>query len=78
MITGINSSSLCIKGIKIWVLTGDKKETAVNISESCKHFSKHMSKLFLTELDEPALISTRIQTHEKMLALCTALNMNCQ
>ncbi len=29
-------------GIKIWVLTGDKKETALNISQSCKHFSSDM------------------------------------
>lgn len=27
-------------GIKIWVLTGDKLETAINISDSCKHFQK--------------------------------------
>jgi len=25
-------------GIKTWVLTGDKKETAINISFSCGHF----------------------------------------
>ena len=25
-------------GIKVWVLTGDKKETAINISFSCGHF----------------------------------------
>lgn len=23
-------------GIKVWVLTGDKKETAINIAHSCK------------------------------------------
>lgn len=37
-------------GIKIWVLTGDKLETAVNISESCKHFSKDMIKIVLKGL----------------------------
>ena len=36
-------------GIKIWVLTGDKKETALNISQSCKHFSNDMSLFNLTE-----------------------------
>ena len=30
-------SALRRAGIKIWVLTGDKLETAVNISKSCKH-----------------------------------------
>lgn len=34
-------------GIKIWVLTGDKLETAINISDSCKHFSKEMFKFVL-------------------------------
>lgn len=37
-------------GIKIWVLTGDKLETAVNISDSCKHFSKEMFKFVLKNL----------------------------
>lgn len=36
-------------GIKVWVLTGDKKETAVNISTSCKHFGQDMIKLDLSE-----------------------------
>jgi phospholipid-translocating ATPase len=29
-------------GIKVWVLTGDKKETAINISFSCGHFERDM------------------------------------
>jgi magnesium-transporting ATPase (P-type) len=32
-------------GIKIWVLTGDKLESAVNICDSCKLFSEEMKKL---------------------------------
>ena len=38
-------------GIKVWVLTGDKRETALNISKSCKHFSNDMILLNLCELD---------------------------
>ncbi|EDV25711.1 uncharacterized protein TRIADDRAFT_56098 [Trichoplax adhaerens] len=34
--------SLREAGIKVWVLTGDKQETAVNISHSCGHFSTGM------------------------------------
>ena len=34
-------------GIKIWVLTGDKKETAVNIGYSCKLLSDQMLNLTL-------------------------------
>merc|ERR1719510_433199 len=29
-------------GIVVWVLTGDKQETAINIAYSCKLFSQHM------------------------------------
>lgn len=43
-------SSLREAGIKIWVLTGDKLETAVNISESCKHFSNTMIKFSLSDM----------------------------
>merc|ERR1712223_2094309 len=35
-------SSLRKAGIVIWVLTGDKQETAINIAYSCKLFSKNM------------------------------------
>ena len=27
---------------QVWILTGDKKETAVNISYSCGHFQRGM------------------------------------
>lgn len=47
-------------GIKIWVLTGDKKETAINISYSCKHFSSQMQKLVLTDLSDVSQILTRL------------------
>ncbi len=35
-------------GTKVWVLTGDKLETAVNISESCGHFAPNMVKFSLS------------------------------
>jgi phospholipid-translocating ATPase len=55
--------SLRRAGIKIWVLTGDKKETAINISESCKHFSNSMHKLYLTDLNEMDILSERLKEH---------------
>ncbi|XP_064638514.1 phospholipid-transporting ATPase IF-like isoform X2 [Lineus longissimus] len=36
-------------GIKVWVLTGDKEETAVNISYSAGHFKQGMVELRLTK-----------------------------
>ncbi|XP_064088373.1 LOW QUALITY PROTEIN: phospholipid-transporting ATPase IF-like [Macrobrachium nipponense] len=40
--------SLRVAGIKVWVLTGDKVETAVNIAYSCGHFKKFMTVMRLT------------------------------
>jgi phospholipid-translocating ATPase len=48
-------------GIKIWVLTGDKKETAINISNSCKHFSPDMVKVEICDLKKRELIQQRIE-----------------
>lgn len=40
-------------GIKIWVLTGDKVETAINISDSCHHFSPDMVRFQMKGLKIP-------------------------
>ncbi|CAF1402273.1 unnamed protein product [Rotaria magnacalcarata] len=56
------SLSMLLKaGIKIWVLTGDKKETAVNIGYSCKLLSDQLLNL---TLDEATLDDTRRQLRE--------------
>ncbi|XP_053612418.1 phospholipid-transporting ATPase IF-like isoform X2 [Plodia interpunctella] len=34
-------------GIKIWVLTGDKVETAINVAQSCAHISENDRRLFM-------------------------------
>jgi phospholipid-transporting ATPase len=36
-------------GIKVWVLTGDRQETAINIGMSCKLISEEMSLLIVNE-----------------------------
>ncbi|KAL8828144.1 MAG: hypothetical protein Q9170_006727 [Blastenia crenularia] len=36
-------------GIKVWVLTGDRQETAINIGMSCKLISEDMSLLMINE-----------------------------
>ena len=40
--------NLGIAGISVWILTGDKKETAINISYSCGHFEAGMTILDIT------------------------------
>ena len=52
-------------GIKIWVLTGDKKETAINISHSCSHFSNEMQMLTLTDMDDVEQIKNHLKIHYK-------------
>ncbi|XP_038214547.1 probable phospholipid-transporting ATPase IF [Zerene cesonia] len=50
-------------GIRIWVLTGDKVETAINVSQSCAHISENDRRMFLVGIqDEEAL--------KDSLALC--------
>lgn len=41
-------TSLREAGIKVWVLTGDKEETAVNISYFAGHFDRTMEEMRLT------------------------------
>lgn len=55
--------ALRLAGIKIWVLTGDKRETAINISNSCKHFSPDMELLQLFELNDINHILNLLRMH---------------
>ena len=60
--------SLRQAGIKIWVLTGDKLETAVNISESCNHFSSDMKKIMMKNMTKQNDIEEFFTlTEEKLL-----------
>lgn len=53
-------------GIKFWVLTGDRQETAINIGMSCKLLSEDMNLLIINEEDKE---STRLNIQEKLKAL---------
>ena len=48
-------------GIKVWVLTGDKVETAINIGYSCKLLSNHMNTFILDEV-KPKKVKVQLQT----------------
>ena len=47
--------------MQVWVLTGDKVETAVNIAYSCGHFKKFMTVLSLTGLQDMEHAAERLQ-----------------
>ncbi|XP_041988181.1 phospholipid-transporting ATPase IF [Aricia agestis] len=51
-------AALRAAGIRTWVLTGDKVETAINVAQSCAHISESDRRLFLVD----------VQTEEAMLA----------
>lgn len=42
-------ANLIMAGIKIWVLTGDKQETAVNIGYSCQLLTDELADLFIVD-----------------------------
>jgi phospholipid-transporting ATPase len=44
---GITIEDIKRAGIKVWVLTGDKKETAINIGYSCNLLNKEIEKLYV-------------------------------
>lgn len=48
--------------LQVWVLTGDKVETAVNIAYSCGHFKRFMTILTLTGLKDCQDAHTRLDT----------------
>jgi phospholipid-transporting ATPase len=53
-------------GIKIWVLTGDRQETAINIGMSCKLISEDMTLLIVNEETKNA---TRDNLEKKLRAI---------
>ena len=60
----VEQTLTCLReaGIKIWVLTGDKLETAINISESCKHFTSEMTKYILKGLKSKQEVTKKLAT----------------
>jgi len=55
-------------GIKVWVLTGDRQETAINIGMSCKLISEDMTLLIVNEESAPM---TRDNIQKKLDAIRT-------
>lgn len=51
--------------IKVWVLTGDKVETAMNIGHSCKLLDNDMHTFILQDTD-PSVISSEIKKFYKI------------
>ncbi|XP_035434011.2 phospholipid-transporting ATPase IF [Spodoptera frugiperda] len=52
-------ASLRAAGVKTWVLTGDKVETAINVAQSCAHISENDRRMFMIGIED----STTLQAH---------------
>ena len=54
-------ASLAQADIKIWVLTGDKLETAINIGYSCKLLTDDMREVFIIDADDAAGVRDQLE-----------------
>ncbi|XP_043936578.1 phospholipid-transporting ATPase ID [Protopterus annectens] len=65
---------LTLANIKIWVLTGDKQETAVNIGYSCKMLTDDMTEVFIITGHTVYDVREELRkAREKMIDSCRAL-----
>ncbi|KAJ3408052.1 hypothetical protein HDU80_007046 [Chytriomyces hyalinus] len=62
--------TLATAGIKLWVLTGDRQETAINIGFSCKLLTEEMT---IIVCNESNLLDTKLFLQEKLDYLKKAL-----
>uniref|UniRef100_A0A8C3SBP3 Phospholipid-transporting ATPase n=1 Tax=Chelydra serpentina TaxID=8475 RepID=A0A8C3SBP3_CHESE len=66
--------ALRLAGIKVWVLTGDKHETAVSVSLSCGHFHRTMNILELVQHKSDSTCAEQLSlTDTLLLNLCDYL-----
>lgn len=61
-------ANLALADIKIWVLTGDKRETAINIGYSCKLLTDEMADIFVIEDDDEQLVRQGLQSASKTIS----------
>nr|CAD7203668.1 unnamed protein product [Timema douglasi] len=68
--------SLRAAGLKVWILTGDKVETAVNISFSCGHFKPGTVQLFLTEHHKERSCVQMLQAYRSQFIFFFIIDIN--
>ncbi|XP_025076903.1 phospholipid-transporting ATPase ID-like isoform X3 [Pomacea canaliculata] len=54
-------ANLALADIKIWVLTGDKQETAINIGYSCRLLTDDMEEPFIIDGETPEDVDTQLK-----------------
>ncbi|XP_067898450.1 phospholipid-transporting ATPase IF [Heterodontus francisci] len=59
--------ALKLAGIKVWVLTGDKQETAISVSLASGHFHRNMNILELTNQKSDSECGVQLQTLDRRI-----------
>ncbi|KAH8854908.1 putative phospholipid-transporting ATPase IH [Schistosoma japonicum] len=62
--------SLRNAGIHVWVLTGDKEETAITVSRAAGHFSPNMKLIHLTNCEDFLGFAYQLFKHLENLKMC--------
>uniref|UniRef100_A0A8C4U581 Phospholipid-transporting ATPase n=1 Tax=Falco tinnunculus TaxID=100819 RepID=A0A8C4U581_FALTI len=68
--------ALRLAGIKVWVLTGDKHETAVSVSLSCGHFHRTMNILELVQHKSDSTCAEQLRQLLPFKKILTLLSLN--
>lgn len=62
-------SNLQMAGIKIWVLTGDKQETAINIGYSCQLLTDEMADVFIVDGFSKAEVEQQLRKFKESIKI---------
>ncbi|XP_023940594.2 phospholipid-transporting ATPase IF-like [Bicyclus anynana] len=60
-------ASLRRAGIQTWVLTGDKVETAINVSQSCSHISENDKRMYLVGIQNEEALEAHLDICKRTL-----------
>lgn len=60
-------ANLLASGIKLWVLTGDKQETAINIGYSCELLNDEMCEIFIIDACYPEEVERQLRRSLKRI-----------
>uniref|UniRef100_A0A915HM86 Phospholipid-transporting ATPase n=1 Tax=Romanomermis culicivorax TaxID=13658 RepID=A0A915HM86_ROMCU len=69
-------ANLAAANIKIWVLTGDKQETAINIGYSCRLLSEEMRDIFVVDGAKFDAVQTQLEKIRRQLFKLTLTEHN--
>ncbi|XP_013181394.1 PREDICTED: probable phospholipid-transporting ATPase IF [Papilio xuthus] len=60
-------ASLRRAGIRTWVLTGDKVETAINVAQSCSHISENDRRMFLIGVKDELALQAHLEECQRTI-----------